>query len=120
MNIETINAVRHCKKLLGGAGLSAKLLPKSRTTALNAIKEVRRYLEKNPGSPSAEVLSRLTAAIAEESQFALGELYERTKAFELGIELMKDWRLDRYYAARIRLFDVVLHGEPARSTASAR
>ena len=29
--------------------------------------------------------------------------------FELAIRLMRDWRLDRYYAARIRLFDVVLH-----------
>ncbi len=87
---------------------------------MNAIKEVRKYLEKNAGSPSAEVLSRLTAAIAEESQFPLGELYELDReAFELGIELMKDWRLDRYYAARIRLFDVVLNDGPARSMASA-
>jgi hypothetical protein len=55
---------------------------------VNAIKEVRKYLEKNAGSPSAEVLSRLTAAIAEESQFPLGELYELDgEAFELGIEL---------------------------------
>ncbi len=28
------------------------------------------------------------------------------EAFELGIELLCDWRLDRYYAARIRLFDI--------------
>ena len=87
---------------------------------MNAIKEVRKYLEKNAGTHSAEVLSRLTAAIAEESPFPLGELYELdSEAFELGIELMKDWRLDRYYAARIRLFDVVLNHAPARAMASA-
>jgi hypothetical protein len=34
------------------------------------------------------------------------------EAFELAIELMKDWRLDRYYAARIKLFDVVLNEIP--------
>jgi hypothetical protein len=36
-------------------------------------------------------------------------LYELDlEAFELAIELMRDWRLDRYYAARLRLFDTIL------------
>ena len=32
------------------------------------------------------------------------------------IDLMKDWRLDRYYAARIKLFDVVLNEVPEAAT----
>lgn len=81
---------------------------------MNAIKEVRKYLLKNSGSPSARVLARLTAAIAEESDFPLGDLYSLDgEAFDLAIDLMKDWRLDRYYAARIKLFDVVLNEVPA-------
>jgi hypothetical protein len=33
--------------------------------------------------------------------------------------LLKDWRLDRYYAARIRLFDVALSEIPDPSVAPA-
>jgi hypothetical protein len=80
---------------------------------MNAIKEVRKYLLKNPATPSSRTLAELTAAIAEERDFPLSELYSLDReAFDLAIELMKDWRLDRYYAARIKLFDVVLEAAP--------
>ena len=76
---------------------------------MNAIKEVRRYLVKNPGTPSAKILARLTAAIAEETEFPLGELYLLDgESFDLAIDLLRDWRLNRYYASRIKLFDAVL------------
>lgn len=80
---------------------------------VNAIKQVRKYLLKHPKSPSSAVLRRLTSAVAEEAQFPLGELYQLdAEAFDLAMELLRDWRLDRYYAARIKLFDVVLEGLP--------
>jgi hypothetical protein len=77
---------------------------------LNAIKQIRKYLEKNPASDSARSLAELAAALAEEREYPLGELYRLNyEEFNLAIDLLKDWRLDRYYAARIRLFDVVLN-----------
>lgn len=85
---------------------------------MNAIKQIRKYLEKNPTSESSQILARLTAALAEEKEFSLAELYRLNyEAFHLALELLEDWRLDRYYAARIKLFDVVLNqvlpeGEP--------
>lgn len=86
---------------------------------MNAIKEVRKYLLKKPGCSSSHILARLTSALAEETDFPLGELYSlEAEAFELAIELMKDWRLDRYYAARIKLFDVVLNEIPDRADGS--
>lgn len=89
---------------------------------MNAIKQVRRYLVKHPGSPSAKVLARLTAAVAEEAPFPLGDLYRLdAEAFDLAMELLRDWRLNRYYAARIKLFDVVLAevGDEAGAPAKA-
>lgn len=87
---------------------------------MNAIKEVRRYLLRHPDTTSARTLARLTAALAEEQSFPLGELYVlEQEAFDLAIELMRDWRLDRYYAARIKLFDVVIgHVEGPEATPS--
>lgn len=77
---------------------------------MNAIKEIRRYLEQNPKSDNARLLATLAAALAEEKEFPLARLYELDReSFELALELLKDWRVDRFYAARIRLFDVVLN-----------
>lgn len=80
---------------------------------MNAIKQVRKYLLRYPGTVESAVLGRLTAAIAEETSFPLHDLYEIDgEAFELAMQLLQDWRLDRYYAARIKLFDVVLNDTP--------
>ena len=88
---------------------------------MNAIKQIRKYLEKDPESEAAKILARLSAALAEEGPFSLAELYKLDyDSFNLAIELLKDWRLDRYYAARIRLFDVVLnHAEPEQTAPAA-
>jgi hypothetical protein len=88
---------------------------------MNAIKQVRRFLLEQPDSPSAKGLARLTEDLAMEGEFPLSALYDLdTEAFELAIELLRDWRLDRYYAARIKLFDVVLNAgqrEPGSAAA---
>jgi hypothetical protein len=83
---------------------------------MNAIKQVRKYLEQHPTRKSSFFLADLVEALAEEREIPLRDLYELDhEAFELAIELIKDWRLDRYYAARIKLFDVVLAGLPERN-----
>lgn len=74
---------------------------------MNAIKAIRKHLEKNPDQPSSKALARLVAALAEEKNYSLSELYAMDyEAFEMALELLKDWRLDRYYAARLKLFDL--------------
>lgn len=57
---------------------------------MNAVKEVRKYLLKKPGTPSSRVLARLVAAIAEETEPSLHDLYEiEREAFELARDLMR-------------------------------
>ena len=76
---------------------------------MNAIKSIRKHLEKNPDAPSSKALARLVAALAEEKSYSLAELYAMDyDAFEMALELLRDWRLDRYYAARLKLFDFAL------------
>lgn len=87
---------------------------------MNAIKQLRKYLQQNPGGQSARSLARLTTALADEAEFPLADLYDLDyEAFELAIELLKDWRLDRYYAQRMKLFDVLLHDVLPRSDGAA-
>lgn len=67
-------------------------------------------MERNPGAPSAKALARLVAALAGEKSYPLAELYAMDyDAFEMAMELLRDWRLDRYYAARLKLFDFALN-----------
>ena len=77
---------------------------------MNAIRELRKYLLKNPSGESAKTLARLAVALANDREFPLSDLYRLPfEEFELALEVLRDWRLDRYYAARVRLFDVVLN-----------
>lgn len=77
---------------------------------MNAIKAIRKHLEKHPDDPSSKALARLVAALAEEKTYPLSELYAMDyDAFEMALELLRDWRLDRYYASRLKLFDFALN-----------
>lgn len=78
---------------------------------MHAIKQIRKYLEKNPTSESGRALTEFATALAEEREFSLADLYRLSyEEFELAIDLLKDWRFDRYYAAETKLFDVELKG----------
>ncbi len=76
---------------------------------MNAIKKVRLYMEAHPSRRESRVLAQLAASLADERAFPLADLYALDlEAFELAIDLMKDWRLDRYYAARLKLLDTIV------------
>lgn len=76
---------------------------------MNAIKAIRKHLERHPERPSSKALARLVTALAAEKSYSLAELYAMDyEAFEMALELLKDWRVDRYYAARLKLFDFAL------------
>lgn len=73
---------------------------------MNAIKKVRKYLIANPKTESSRILGDLVASLGEEKQYLLADLYKLDyETFELAIALLQDWRLDRYYASRLKLFD---------------
>jgi len=80
---------------------------------MNGIKKLRRHLEDHPNDQSSTVLARLIVALEKNELFRLGDLYELDyNTFSLAIEIMEDWRLDRYYASRTKVLDYVLHGLP--------
>jgi len=77
---------------------------------MNAIKAIRKHMERNPGAPSSKALARLVAALAAEKSYPLADLYAMDyDSFEMAMDLLRDWRLDRYYAARLKLFDFALN-----------
>jgi hypothetical protein len=76
---------------------------------VNAIKEARRFIETHPDNPSARVLARLVLALERSHGFELVTLYELDyDTFQLALDILREWRLDRYYVGKAKLFDLSL------------
>lgn len=74
---------------------------------MNAIKKTRRLIEANPASQTAQTLACLVRALESDENFHLGDLYLLDyDAFDLAIDVLKEWRLDRYYMSKAKLHDI--------------
>ncbi|GAB4087814.1 hypothetical protein [Hydrogenophaga soli] len=71
-----------------------------------AIKKARKLIAEDPTSAASQTLADLVVALEAQKDFSLHALYELDmKRFELALEILKEWRLDRYYASKLRLLD---------------
>jgi hypothetical protein len=67
-----------------------------------AINKLEDYLQTRASPAAARELKRLVEALRQEAEYPLARLYEIDfEAFELALELLHDWRIDRYYADRV-------------------
>ncbi len=68
----------------------------------NAIKSIAKYIERNPDTDEAVILREFCTALEQESaMFDLQRLFNmKTKAFDLVLALMDEWRFDRHIASR--------------------
>ena len=88
---------------------------------MRALKQARKLIEKKPESPAAQALSSLVVALESETPFALQTLYQLDyDNFELALDLLKEWRLDRYYSSKVRLLDLSVQVEAMREGDKAR
>lgn len=72
-----------------------------------AVKKARKLIQTEPGSPGAKVLSALVIALESNEAFPLNQLYTLNfTQFELALEILSEWRLDRYYSSKGRLLDL--------------
>ncbi len=73
---------------------------------MRAIKEARKLIEKSPHSQAARILSRLVLALESEGECQISDIYLLDyDHFKLALEILQEWRLDRHYAGKSRLFD---------------
>ncbi|MBI2728722.1 MAG: hypothetical protein HYX42_20980 [Polaromonas sp.] len=76
---------------------------------MNAIKRARRLIKSDPTSASAITLANLVRALESDEAFALGDLYKLGfDDFNLGLDVLKEWRLDRYYMSKGKLIDIAV------------
>lgn len=77
---------------------------------MRSIKKVKKIIEANPQSELAQTFAKLILSLETEQAFPMQSLYALSSPdFELAIEVLKDWRLDRFYIGKAKVFDASLH-----------
>jgi hypothetical protein len=76
---------------------------------MNAIKEAQKFIAKNPASEAARTLAQLVLTLESTESFPLEKLYALDlDRFDLALDILKEWRLDRYIAGKSKLYDLSL------------
>jgi hypothetical protein len=77
---------------------------------MRAIKQVKKLIKDNPSSEVGQTFSKLILSLESDIQFAVKDLYSLdTSNFELAMEVLKDWRIDRFYIGKAKVFDMATH-----------
>jgi hypothetical protein len=75
---------------------------------MHAIKRIRHQIETAPESDSTHALMGLVVALTEAGPVNLGSLYRMDRSsFELAMELLQDWRIERLFADQVPEFSEV-------------
>lgn len=71
---------------------------------MNNLKKIEKRILKNPDEPASQVFMELIKALDQKLDFNLTAIYDLDyDDFQLVLEVLKDWRLDRYAKTRKRL-----------------
>jgi hypothetical protein len=85
-----------------------------------AIKKARKLIETDPTDPAAQIIAKLVIALESASNISVEQLYQLDdKRFELALEILDEWRLDRHYASKLRLLDSSAQAQEIEMTPSA-
>ena len=84
-----------------------------------AIKKARKLIEANPADPASQIIAALVLALESEGSISVAQLYQLdNKRFELALEILDEWRLDRHYASKLRLIDTSAQTQTLSSAAT--
>lgn len=71
---------------------------------MNNLKKIEKRILKNPDESASQVFIELIKALDQKLDFNLTAIYDLDyDDFQLVLEVLKDWRLDRYAKTRKRL-----------------
>ena len=79
---------------------------------MRAIKKVKKFIEKSPNSIEGLTFAKVILALESGEEFPVTELYKlNSHDFDLAIELLQDWRIDRFYIGKAKAFDTATHAK---------
>lgn len=81
-----------------------------------AIKKARKLIESNPESKTSSVLAGLVLSLETNSSYQLGHLYDLDyKDYELAVDIIREWRLDRHYSSKVKLISAAIYVDDLNS-----
>lgn len=76
---------------------------------MRAIKKVRLIIAQEPLNETAQIFARLISSLVDEVNFPLKDLYQlESSDFQLAMDILQEWRLDRYYMGKAKTFDMAM------------
>jgi hypothetical protein len=79
---------------------------------VRAIKKVKKFIEEAPSSTEALTFAGLILSLESGKDFPVKDIYNlNAENFDLAIELMRDWRIDRFYIGKAKAFDAATHAK---------
>ncbi len=68
---------------------------------MTAIKDIAKYIHKNPDTEEARVMRTLCESLERGESFDLGSIYNmKDKAYNIVIAFIDEWRFDRHVKSR--------------------
>ncbi len=68
---------------------------------MTAIKDIAKYINKNPETDEARILRTLCESLERGGAFDLGSIYNmKDKAYNIAIAFIDEWRFDRHVKSR--------------------
>lgn len=75
---------------------------------MSRLKDLEKRFLNGPENPDLMILKKLIKALCIEGKFNISDLYELPlNDFELAIETLKSWRLDRYTKTKERIAELI-------------
>ncbi|NBY08022.1 MAG: hypothetical protein EBQ84_08930 [Betaproteobacteria bacterium] len=82
---------------------------------MRAIKQAKKLIQNDPNSEFSKTLSKLILSLESDVEFQIKDLYQLSfEEFEFSMEIMYEWRIDRHYMGKAKVFDAALHAEILR------
>ena len=79
---------------------------------MRAIKQAKKLIEQNANSAVGLTFSKLILSLESDIEFSVKDLYSLdTAEFDLAIEVLRDWRIDRFYIGKAKAFDTATHAQ---------
>lgn len=83
---------------------------------MRAVKKLKKIIQDNPQSMQSKVYTKLILMLESEEDNPIKDLYRLDQEeFELAISLLKEWRIDRFYVGKSKVFDVAFHANQISS-----
>lgn len=77
-----------------------------------AIKKARKLIEADATTEANKTLAALVVALETDSSFPISSIYNLgDKPFQLALDILAEWRLDRHYAKKMRLMDTITQAQ---------